>query len=118
MQDRDERRALVVARFDRDQEPGGELRSLPVEDACQLLNRYRADKYSVAAEDVVTAVADACSARAVALRDTLFQFVLAWATGNGDLHAKNISVLRRREEWRVAPIYEIPRRESSQTSSR
>jgi serine/threonine-protein kinase HipA len=34
--------------------------------------------------------------------------LFAWLTGNGDLHAKNISVLQRSQEWRVAPIYDIP----------
>ena len=29
-------------------------------------------------------------------------------TGNGDLHAKNVSVLQREGEWRVSPIYDIP----------
>ncbi|WP_272943995.1 HipA domain-containing protein [Serinicoccus marinus] len=32
----------------------------------------------------------------------------AWATGNGDLHAKNLSVLQRDGEWRVAPVYDVP----------
>jgi serine/threonine-protein kinase HipA len=37
------------------------------------------------------------------------QFVFAWLTGNGDLHAKNLSVLARPHSgWVVAPMYDIP----------
>lgn len=34
--------------------------------------------------------------------------VFAWLTGNGDLHAKNVSVLQQAGEWRIAPIYDAP----------
>ncbi|OYN90481.1 type II toxin-antitoxin system HipA family toxin [Parenemella sanctibonifatiensis] len=108
VRDRDGRAGLVVERFDRVREGQG-VRSLAVEDACQLLNRYPADKYAVTAEQVGRAVAGACAAATVAARAVLVQFAFAWLTGNGDLHAKNISVLRGPEgEWRVAPAYDIP----------
>ena len=93
---------LVVRRFDRDQG----LRA--VEDACQLLGRYPSDKYLMSAEEVATAVADACAARPVALRNVFLQFAFAWLIGNGDLHAKNVSVLQAPSgEWRVAPMYDV-----------
>ncbi len=106
--DRDGRPGLLVARFDR--RPSGDgFAKLAVEDAGQLLGRYPADKYAVSSEDVSAAIASACSARLVAARSTLTQFAFAWLTGNGDLHAKNLSVLQEPSgEWRVAPIYDIP----------
>lgn len=42
---REGRSGLLVARFDRTRGPGGELRRLPQEDACQLLGTYPAAKY-------------------------------------------------------------------------
>ena len=92
---------LLVVRFDRVPE------ALAVEDACQLLGRYPSDKYLVTAEEVAAAVAEVATASAVALRSVHRQFVLAWLMGNGDLHAKNISVMRLPTgEWRVAPVYD------------
>ncbi|MGJ6981157.1 type II toxin-antitoxin system HipA family toxin [Aestuariimicrobium soli] len=92
---------LVVVRFDRVPEP------VAVEDACQLLGRYPSDKYLVTAEEVAAVVADVVAAPAVARRSIHRQFVFAWLMGNGDLHAKNVSVVRLPTgEWRVAPIYD------------
>lgn len=106
--DRDGRPGLVVRRFDRVPMADG-VRSLAVEDAAQLLGRYPADKYQLSSEDVARAIASACSASLVATRAVFQQFVLAWLTGNGDLHGKNVSVLQGETgEWRVAPIYDIP----------
>jgi hypothetical protein len=52
----------------------------------------------------VLALAGLCKARAVASRNLYLQFVFAWLTGNGDLHAKNAAVLEgRRGGWVVAP---------------
>lgn len=94
---------LVVERFDR-----SEGRRSAVEDACQLLGRYPSDKYLLSAEEVASAVADACPARPVALRNVFLQFMFAWLMGNGDLHAKNVSVLQGPSgEWAVAPLYDV-----------
>lgn len=96
-----------AVRFDRP--PSGEGAKLAVEDATQLLARYPADKYAVTSEDAGKAIADVCAARPVAARAVYQQFALAWLTGNGDLHGKNLSVVQQPSgEWRVAPIYDVP----------
>ncbi|WP_260680767.1 MULTISPECIES: HipA domain-containing protein [Bacteria] len=42
------------------------------------------------------------------VRNLYLQFVLVWLTGNGDLHAKNASVLEGRHGgWVVAPVNDI-----------
>jgi serine/threonine-protein kinase HipA len=57
----------------------------------------------------VEALAGLCKAKPVAVRNLYLQFVFAWLTGNGDLHAKNAAVLAgRRGGWVVAPVYDIP----------
>ncbi len=102
------RAGLVVERFDR-VAVGDQVVSLAVEDACQLMGRYPADKYSLAGEDVARAAAQACPAARVAARGALVLFGYAWLTGNGDLHAKNLSVLQGLDgEWRLAPAYDLP----------
>lgn len=105
--DRHRRPALLVDRFDREVGAAG-VRRLAVEDGAQLLGLYPADKYATTSEDLARAVGRVCAARPVALRAVLTQLAYAWGTGNGDLHAKNLSVLRREGEWRVAPMYDVP----------
>jgi serine/threonine-protein kinase HipA len=102
------RPGLLVRRFDR-VIVDGKARALAVEDAAQALNLYPADKYSVEAEAAVEALSGLCAARPVAVRDLFRQLVFAWLTGNGDVHAKNLSVLATPAgEWRVAPAYDLP----------
>lgn len=109
VRDADGRLGLVVRRFDRRVGTDGVVTRLAVEDALQLLGRYPADKYSVTSEQVAQAVSRSCAASVVAARSVLQQFAFAWLTGNGDLHAKNISVLQEPDgEWRVAPVYDVP----------
>lgn len=104
------RPGLLVARFDRVIAPDGSLVALPVEDATQVMGLYPSEKYNVTTEQMLVALADECAARVVAARDVFRQVVFAWATGNGDVHAKNLSILRTGAtgEWRIAPAYDLP----------
>lgn len=103
------RPGLLVERFDRIPQPDGSTSLLAVEDGAQVLGLYPADKYSVGFEQVAVALADLCAARPVAGRDLFRQLCFAWLTGNGDQHAKNLSVLAMPDgEWRIAPAYDIP----------
>ena len=107
VRDRNHLPGLLVERFDRASE-GGPLR-LALEDAAQVLDLPPASKYAVSSEDVVLALAGLCKAKAVAVRNLYLQFMFAWLSGNGDLHAKNASVLEGRNGgWVVSPIYDIP----------
>lgn len=98
---------LLVERFDRVEGEG--LLRLALEDAAQVLNLPPASKYAVSTEEVVLALAGLCKAKVVAVRNLYLQFVFAWLTGNGDLHAKNASVLQGPQGgWVMAPVYDIP----------
>jgi serine/threonine-protein kinase HipA len=103
------RSGLLITRFDRVIDPStGTVVARPVEDAAQLLGRYPKDKYRVTSEQVAAAIADVCASRPLALREVFRQVAFAWLTGNGDLHAKNVSVVGTDGEWRVAPSYDVP----------
>jgi len=100
---------LLVRRFDRVVEADGSVRRLAQEDACQVLGRYPAAKYNVTYEEVVVALSACTQAPAVAAVDLFRQIVFAYLTGNGDVHAKNLSVGQRPSgEWRVTPGYDVP----------
>lgn len=106
------RPGLLVERFDRVPrragQPGG-VRRLAVEDGAQVLKLYPADKYNVGYGQVCHALADHCSAPLPALRNLAIQGAYAWLTGNGDLHAKNVSMVQQPSwEWTIAPVYDIP----------
>jgi serine/threonine-protein kinase HipA len=106
--DAEGRYGLLVRRFDR-MAVEGESKPLACEDACQLLDLWPADKYNVTSEQVTNAISKVCPAGPVAARDVFRQLTFAWLTGNGDVHAKNLSVLDDGSgEFRVAPAYDLP----------
>lgn len=99
---------LLVHRFDRIQE-AGHVRALAVEDACQVLGRWPGDKYVISTEDAITGLARCCRAHGVAALELYRLLVFAYLSGNGDLHAKNLAILKDpRGEWRVTPAYDLP----------
>jgi serine/threonine-protein kinase HipA len=106
------RPGLLVERFDRIPVPGGApdaVRRLAVEDGAQVLGLYPADKYNVAYGQLCRALAAFCSAPLPALRNLAIQAAFAWLSGNGDLHAKNASMVQQPSgEWTIAPVYDIP----------
>ena len=74
-----------------------------------MLGLYPADKYNVGYGQVCHALAAYCAAPLPALRNLALQAAFAWLTGNGDLHAKNVSMVQLPTgEWSIAPVYDIP----------
>lgn len=99
---------LLVHRFDRVQD-GDYLRPLAVEDACQVLGRWPGDKYVIPTEEAITGLARCCRAPGVAALELYRLLVFAYLSGNGDLHAKNLAIVKdQRGEWRVTPAYDLP----------
>lgn len=98
--------ALLVERFDRLPERGGLLGRLHQEDACQLLDRYPADKYRLSLREVADAL-EICSAplaeRLKLLRLQTFSYLIA----NGDLHGKNVSVRVVDARVELTPAYDL-----------
>lgn len=108
VRDREGAPGLLVRRFDRVHE-GGTVRPLAVEDACQVLGRWPGDKYVIPAEDAIAGLARCCRAPGVAALELFRLLVFAYLTGNGDLHAKNLAILKDdRGEWRATPAYDLP----------
>jgi serine/threonine-protein kinase HipA len=104
--DAKKRPGLLVERFDRVLERG-ESRKLHQEDACQLLDRYPADKYQLGSSDLMGAL-NVCSAPRVEQAKLFRLLVFSYAIGNGDLHAKNASVRVRLDGIvELAPAYDI-----------
>ena len=108
IEDRNGLRGLLVERFDRVKGAAGTWVRLPLEDGTQVLGLPPASKYGVSSEDVATALAATCTAPLLASRNLYLQFVFAWLTGNGDLHAKNLAVLGSPRGFVMAPVFDVP----------
>lgn len=97
--------AIVIERFDR-RRVDGRLVRVHQEDLCQATSTLPADKYSVTALDVVTALR-----RGGAPEEDVESFVRAvlanWALGAPDAHAKNYSVFLSADDTALAPLYDV-----------
>jgi len=104
VRDREKNAGLLVSRFDRVAGArGAPPRRVHQEDACQILDRYPADKYRLTLREIADGLADACAAPVVAAAWLLRVQAFSFAVANGDLHAKNVSVLRDPATGRVMP---------------
>lgn len=107
--DKNQRAGLLIRRFDRGIDTKGRLVRYPSEDVCQILGKYPASKYDISSETAAQTLIDHSSSRVLAATEIFRQFVYAWLTGNGDLHAKNISVTSNKtHRWEPTPIYDVP----------
>ena len=97
------RPGLLITRFDR-----LDGTRLHVEDAAQVMGLYPSAKYSPAMEEVAEALMSVSASPSLTARSIAFQVALAWLTGNGDLHAKNLSLIWRGRRAEMSPIYDIP----------
>ena len=121
-----ERRALIVERYDIPARQALDthapnLKLLLQEDACSLLNLRRSDKYHTSVEAIAGALVQAGvppDLGADGMGDFLRHVVFSFITGNGDLHAKNVSVIRvirpgwlgeqpRLERVIYSPLYDL-----------
>ena len=101
--DRNGEPGLWVTRFDR-----ARGRRLHQEDGCQLLDRYPEAKYRVSFTEVMDAVRDVVSSPTVELPRLLELLAFSYLVANGDLHARNVSVLVGVDGLvRLSPAYDL-----------
>jgi serine/threonine-protein kinase HipA len=99
---------LLVRRFDRTYDREAKRwHALHQEDGCQLVNRYPADKYLLDCRTIGDALVAVCTAPAVEALRYLQLWAFSYVIGNGDLHAKNVSVRRDRGQVRLTPAYDL-----------
>lgn len=96
--------AYVVRRFDRP-EAGGKL---ALEDFCQLAVFSPKQKYEGSAELCARLVRRYATEPGIDALRLFRQIVFAWWAGNGDLHLKNLSLLRTPDGiYRLSPAYDL-----------
>lgn len=100
------RPALWVDRFDRIRRDQSWAR-LAQEDGCQLCDEYPARKYAISVRGVAESFARESAAPLVALQNLLAQLAFAYLIGNGDQHAKNLSLGASKAGLMPTPAYDI-----------
>ncbi|BDP99820.1 HipA domain-containing protein [Aquiluna sp. KACHI24] len=107
LEDRDGEHALQLLRFDRVIADGQQIR-LAMEDACQVMDFYPAQKYEIGFEAVANNLLFHTHAKKFAALTLLKQLVFNYLIGNGDAHAKNFAILKLpSREWRISPAYDL-----------
>ncbi|MDF1757852.1 MAG: HipA domain-containing protein [Legionellaceae bacterium] len=101
--DKDKNTGLLVERFDRYNQ-----KRIHQEDACQLLNRYPADKYRITVNQIADEIMLIANAPQLEILNLLSQIAFSYLICNGDLHAKNIS-LQTLEDGTITltPLYDL-----------
>lgn len=107
--DRHGAKGLLVERFDRRPIKGGAVQRVHQEDACQVVDRYPADKYNLSHSDIAAAWAERCTAPVVEVAKLMRLMAFSYLIANGDLHAKNLSLRRDQPSGRVemTPAYDL-----------
>lgn len=103
--------ALVVERFDI--RHGDDRRMLAMEDLCSVLDLAPKDKYTGTIERVARAIRPLSTAAESDLHTLLQRTLLAWLIADGDMHLKNMALLKTAHEGegafssvRLAPVYD------------
>lgn len=102
------RTGLLVDRFDRYKDANG-LRRIHQEDGCQMTDKYPADKYRLSMRSMVEATQMYVNAEAPQTLELVMRYVFSYLIGNGDLHAKNISLTQHRSSslTGLTPMYDV-----------
>lgn len=104
VRDRGGAAGLLVQRFDRQRERS-RWRGVHQEDACQFLDRYPADKYRLSTSEVAQGL-QVCDSPPAECARLLELVAFSYLVGNGDLHAKNVS-LTGNGGLQLSPIYDL-----------
>lgn len=105
VRDRDGEAGLLVQRFDRVRS-GQNVTKLHQEDACQLLDLAPSRKYTPTMRVIAERIEEVATAPIAESRRLLELYIFSYLIGNGDLHAKNISLLWDRV-IALSPAYDV-----------
>lgn len=107
--DKNENPGLLVERFDRIADDNNDFNRVHQEDACQFLDRYPADKYRLSFQEICLGIQELATASTLEILKAIELYVFCYLIGNGDLHAKNISLQTDYRTGRIqlTPAYDI-----------
>ena len=108
LKDRDGLEGLLVERFDRISIKR-KIHQLHQEDACQFLDRFPQDKYRLSCREIAAGIVQWSTSPAIEVSRLIHLLAASYVIGNGDLHAKNISLLADTSGSRIilSPVYDF-----------
>lgn len=108
IEDKDGDLGLLVKRFDRVFKEDHLVR-IHQEDMCQILNLFPSEKYRVPLKDIFAALQKYASAPLIETYNLIRQIVFSYLIGNGDLHAKNVSLYESPIDggFSLTPAYDL-----------
>jgi serine/threonine-protein kinase HipA len=102
---------IVVQRYDRNIDTNGLATRVHQEDFCQALGFPPEQKYQQEGgpllRDCIGLLREWSTVAALDIRDFLDGLIFNVLIGNADAHGKNYSILYRRTERRLAPLYDL-----------
>lgn len=100
---------LLIERFDRRYRDSHSHVKIHQEDACQFLDRYPADKYRLSLKEICQGIQNLATAPLIEILKLIELYIFSYLIGNGDLHAKNISLQTDDKTKRVqlTPAYDL-----------
>jgi serine/threonine-protein kinase HipA len=110
VRDKNKNLGLLVERFDRVWNEGKKAFALiHQEDACQFSDRYPADKYKLSFAEIVKNAAEIATAPQPTVLKLMRLYCFSYLVGNGDLHAKNISLFTAEDSGIIdlTPAYDL-----------
>ena len=111
VKDKNQESALLVERFDRKyNKEKKRIERLHVEDACQFLDRYPQDKYRISISEITEGIQSFCTSPIIELAKFVRLISFSYLIGNGDMHAKNISLLsssKPNSRVGLSPAYDL-----------
>ncbi len=110
VKDKSGNHGLLVTRFDRTwSEEKKSFLMHHLEDACQLLDKYPAEKYRISLNNILEGIEKHVPASKVAALRLIQLYAFSYLIGNGDLHAKNISLIIKSGCGiaEIAPAYDL-----------
>lgn len=102
------KQGLLVERFDRICK-NEKIVKIHQEDACQFLNVYPADKYRLSFRDICQKIEKLATASKIEILNLIKQYTFNYLIGNGDMHAKNISLCTDpvSQKTKLTPAYDL-----------
>ena len=97
-----EKGVYIVERFDREAQ-----KKTHVEDMLQVMDLFPHDKYSLDFVEICQAM-ESVAVSPAGILEAIKLYAFSYLVGNGDLHAKNVSLVRKPNgQWVPSPAYDI-----------
>lgn len=108
VKDKNGNKGLLVERFDREYQEN-KLLMHHQEDGCQILDKYPSEKYRISLNQIADKIMVLSTVAPITILELLKQYCFSYLLGNGDLHAKNVSLLQKNGSSfiELSPAYDI-----------